>query len=413
MRSSPQEGKTLADPIELYDTGEHRVRELETIEPDRVRLYVCGISVSGPPHVGHGRSYVIFDVLRRVLEHAGYEVDHVQNFTDVEHAIMKRAEKRGLEPLAYAEQMIEAYFDAMDRIAIKRADRFPRVTDYIDDIIDATRTLEDHECAYEIDDGVAFRICDVEGFGTLLGKVPADAVVHEVPEEQWNGRETPFDFIVWRNTDDLGVTWKTSFGEGRPGWHTECAVMANDLLGETIDIHGGGADLVFPHHECERAIARCLTDSEFANYWVHNGLVTLDEEKMSKSLRNSVPLSGAIDDHGPAQVRLAYLSEDYRETMEWNDARLADADERVQALHDALQEAAEGTPAGAAAELRDEAIGALRSNLDFPAALEALDTVGQQHTDAPGARQALIEVLDVLGLAELEPFASEVGSDDP
>jgi cysteinyl-tRNA synthetase len=412
MRSSPQEGKTLADPIELYDTGEQRVRELETIEPDRVRMYVCGISVSGPPHVGHGRSYVIFDVLRRVLEHAGYEVDHVQNFTDVENAIMKRADKRGMAPLAYAEEMIEAYFDAMDRLAIKRADHFPRVTGYIEDIIEATRKLEEHECAYAIDDGVAFRVCDVEGFGTLLGKSPSDAVVHEVPEQQWNGRENPFDFIVWRNREDLGVTWDTSFGVGRPGWHTECAVMANDLLGDTIDIHGGGADLVFPHHECERAIARCLTDEEFANYWVHNGLVTLDEEKMSKSLRNSVPLSGAIDEHGAAQVRVAYLSDDYRDTMEWSDARLAEAAERVDRLHAGLQAAEPGTPEGPAAKLREEAIAALRSDLDFPAALEALATLGQRHPDAAGAREAMIEVLDVLGLAELEPFATEIGDRD-
>lgn len=401
----------MAEPIDLYDTGSGSVRELETIEPDHVRLYVCGISVSGPPHVGHGRSYVIFDVLRRVLEDAGYTVDHVQNFTDVENAIMKRAEKRGLEPLAYAEQMIEAYFDAMDSLAVKRADRFPRVTDYIDDIIDATRKLEDHQCAYGIDDGVAFRVCDVEGFGRLLGKSPSDAVVHEVPEEDWNGRENPFDFIVWRNRDDLGVTWRTAFGEGRPGWHTECAVMATDLLGETIDIHGGGADLVFPHHECERAIARCLTDSEFANYWVHNGLVTLDEEKMSKSLRNSVPLSGAIDEHGPAEVRLAYLSEPYDETMEWTDERLADAADRVQRLHEALREAADGTPAGPTAKLRDEAIAALRSNLDFPAALEALQTLAADHRQAEGARPALVEVLDVLGLAELDPFAEEIDQD--
>jgi cysteinyl-tRNA synthetase len=406
-----QEARTLAEPIELYDTGERSVRELEPIEPDRVRLYVCGISVSGPPHVGHGRSYVIFDVLRRVLEHAGYEVDHVQNFTDVEQAILERADKRDMEPLAYAEEMIEAYFDAMDALAVQRADHFPRVTDYIDDLIEATRKLEDHECAYTIDDGVAFRICDVEGFGTLLGKSPSDAVVHEVPEEQWNGRENPFDFIVWRNRDDLGVTWHTAFGEGRPGWHTECAVMATDLLGETIDIHGGGADLVFPHHECERAIARCLTDSEFANYWVHNGLVTLDEEKMSKSLRNSVPLAGAIEEHGPAQVRLAYLTEDYRSTMEWNDERLAEADRLVQRLHGAVRKAEDGEPEGRVAELREEAIGALRSNLDIPAAIDALETLAAEHAHQAGARSALVEILDLLGLAELEPFAAEVDPD--
>ncbi len=402
----------MAETVELYNTGTKSVEALEPVEPGRVRMYVCGISVSGPPHVGHGRSYVFFDVLRRVLEHAGYEVEHVQNFTDVENAILKRARKRGIEPLAYAEEMIDAYFHAMDRLGIKRADAYPRVTEYIDDIIEATRQLEDHECAYAIDDGVAFRVCDIEGFGTLLGKSPSQAVVHEVPEEQWNGRENPFDFIVWRNRDDLGVTWETPFGEGRPGWHTECAVMGTDLLGETIDIHGGGADLVFPHHECERAIARCLTGDVFANYWVHNGLVTLGEEKMSKSLRNSVPLSEAIDEHGAAPVRLAYLTENYRDTMEWSQTLLDEAEARIQRIHEGLQNARSGDPEQRAAKMREEILTHLRENLRLPQALERLETLAEEHPEAPGSRVVILEALELFGLRQLEPFASEVDEDD-
>jgi cysteinyl-tRNA synthetase len=398
----------LVEPVELYDTARREVAPVDPIEPGRVRLYVCGISASGPPHVGHGRSYVVFDVLRRVLEHAGYEVHHVQNFTDVENPILKRAKKRGMEPLEYAEMMIDAYFDAMDRLGVLRADAFPRVTEYIDDIIEATEQLEDHECAYPIDDGVAFRVCDIENFGALMGQHPSDAVVHEVPEEDWNGRESAFDFILWRNRDDLGVTWSTPFGEGRPGWHTECAVMATDLLGETIDIHGGGADLVFPHHECERAIARCLTEEDFANYWVHNGLVTLEEDKMSKSLRNTVPLSGAIEEHGPAAVRLAYLTEDYRTTMEWGQELLEDARQRADAIREGLARADRGEPSDEARKRRDEVVSLLRENLQLPEALDTVERLAEDAHAIDGSHPVLVEALELLGLANLEPIASEV-----
>lgn len=390
--------------VRLYDSGAREVQPLETVEPGVVRLYVCGISVSGPPHVGHGRSYVVFDVLRRVLEHAGYDVHHVQNFTDIEEPITRRAREQGIEPEEYAQRMEEAYFDAMDRLDVLHADHFPHVTAYIDDIVEATETLEDHECAYTIDDGVAFRVCDIEGFGQLLGRDPAQAVAHTVPEEKLNGRESPFDFVLWRNREDVGVTWSTPWGIGRPGWHTECAVMATDLLGETIDIHGGGADLVFPHHECERAIARCLTGEDFVETWVHNGLVTLEEDKMSKSLRNTVPLAEAIDEHGPATVRASFLLDPYRDTVEWGPKLLEQAQATVDAL--AGGPAADGTePAGAARERLDEAVAALRDDLDTPAALDALTALAREDADAHGAGTALREGLELLGLAELGPFA--------
>ncbi len=394
----------MAETVHLWDTRERAVREFEPIEPGKVRLYVCGISVSGPPHVGHGRSYVIFDVLRRMLEHAGYRVRHVQNFTDIEEPIVRRATEQGIEPAEYARKMEEAYFEAMDQLGVLHAHHFPKVTDHIDRIIEATEQLQDHECAYPIDDGIAFRVCDIADFGGLFGRDPAEAIVHEVPEEAWNGRENPFDFILWRNKDDVGVTFETPWGTGRPGWHTECAVLATDLLGDAVDIHGGGMDLVFPHHECERAIARCLTGTSFSKHWIHNGLVTLADEKMSKSLRNIVSLSDAIAEHGPAVVRMAYLTAPYRETVEWTDTLLDDAREGVEGLVKALAEAERGSPTEPVAACLDAFVLALRDDLDVPGALEHLETLAQGHASEPGAHEAMAEALDLLGLANLDPF---------
>ncbi len=394
----------------LYNTAARELEPLDPVEPGTVRLYVCGISVSGPPHVGHGRSYVVFDVLRRVLEHAGYEVHHVQNFTDIEEPIVRRARERGQDPREYALEMEEDYFDAMDKLDILHADAFPHVTEYIDDIITATQTLEDHECAYTIDDGVAFRVCDIQGFGQLLGRDPAKAIVHTVDDDQISGRESPFDFILWRNRDDVGITWETAWGKGRPGWHTECAVMATDLLGETIDIHGGGADLVFPHHESERAIARCLTGTDFVRHWVHNGLVRLEDDKMSKSLRNTVPLIGAIQDHGAATVRTAYLTAPYRETIEWNQTLVDEAHDIVNRLARGLEDAQPGDPSDPMNTARRKILASLRSDLDTPAALQHMLHIAHESTDEPGARDVLEEGLELLGLARLSPFHTDGAS---
>ncbi len=392
--------------IRLYNSYSHEVQPLDPIEPGKIRMYVCGVSVSGQPHVGHARSYIIFDVLRRVLEHAGYDVHHVQNFTDVEWAITKRAQARGVSIDAYAEEMIEAYFDTMDQLAILHAHDFPRVTRYLDKIIEATGTLEDHECAYEIPGGMAFRVCDIPDFGGLLGRDPASAVVHAVPEEAWGGRESPFDFILWRDDDELGKRWEAPWGKGRPGWHTECAVMATDLLGDTIDIHGGGMDLVFPHHECERAIAKCLTGETFANLWVHNGLVTMDKEKMSKSRGNYVTLADALDHHGPAKVRAACLFTYYRDTMEWSPALLARAEELLRTVEEALQDARPGVPEGQLADQRDKLLDALREDLSTARALRLLTDMCRVHAGETGSAPVLWEALDLLGLSDLEPLAS-------
>lgn len=394
----------MPEEVRLYNTLSDRVEPLETIEPGVVRYYVCGVSVSGPPHVGHGRSYVIFDTLRRVLEHAGYEVRHVQNFTDIEESIKKRAEAQGKTPEAYAAEMTAAYFAAMDRLGVLRAHHYPRVTDYIDQLIEATRKLQETECAYPIEDGVAFQLHDAITFGELLGHEPEEAVVHRVPESEWHGRKDPFDFIVWRNDDSMGRTWTAPWGEGRPGWHTECAVMATDILGPTIDLHGGGHDLIFPHHECERAIARCLTGEDFCHHWVHNGLVTMGARKMSKSLQNIVQLADGIDEHGASCVRALYLLYPYRETMEWRNRTLDRAHAFVERLAKVLPGAPGGEPEGALAELRAGMVEALRDDLDTPRAMGILEAVAEEHGRSGGAATVLREGLFLLGLLDLEPF---------
>jgi cysteinyl-tRNA synthetase len=300
--------------------------------------------------------------------------------------------------------MIGAFHAAMDRLDVERPHHMPRVTEYVDKIIAATGQLIEQECAYRIPDGVAFRSCDFDGFGQVLGRDPVDAVVHHVAQSEWGGRENAFDFILWRSRDDLGTAWETPWGAGRPGWHTECAVMATELLGPRIDLHGGGTDLVFPHHECERAIATCLTGEDFCDHWVHNGLVTMGREKMSKSLKNYVMLADAIDEHGPACVRVEYLLTHYRETLEWRKATLDAAHAVVEKLAAGLARAPAGEPTAEVTALSRQVVDALRADLDTPRALAALVKIADEHASEEGARAALTQGLGLLGLARLPPF---------
>jgi cysteinyl-tRNA synthetase len=392
--------------LQLFNTWGREKQTLET--GDRtVGMYVCGPSTYDHAHVGHARSYVAFDVLRRVLEFRGHDVHHVMNFTDLEKAIADDAREAGEDMVAYADRYVDSFLEDMDALGVLRAHDTPRVSDYVDEIQEASARLLETGQAYEEGGSVYFDTSTASGFGDLVGQDPDDLVVEEAedPEE----RRHPHDFALWKATDDWGRTWDSRWGPGRPGWHVECTVMAQDHLGASFDVHGGGLDLVFPHHEAERAVGRALTGEEYARFWLHNGFVTMGHEKMSKSTGNFVQVREIRDAFDPGALRAYLLSEPYRATVDhdpdameaWSD-RYAGWRETVDGLP--LPEPGEGPPpeeagSGVVGKRRRAFHEAMADDLDTGRALGALEGALERAERDPEEAGALAaEAGPILGL---------------
>ncbi len=317
--------------LKLHNT---KSRTLETFEPPAdgiVRLYVCGPTVYDRSHLGHARSYVFYDSMKRALRHFGWPVKHVQNFTDVEESIAKRAAESGEEIVDFASRFIGYFLEDMDRLFVIRADAYPRVSEHIDDILAINKDLAKSNAAYMVDCGD--RGCDLyfdtsraPAFGSLVGQRLED-IVADRPEQ--GDRRSPADFALWKSTDDWGTTWPSKWGNGRPGWHVECTAMAIKHLGPTIDIHGGGLDLIFPHHDSEQAIGETWTGKPYSRFFVHNGFVALEDTKMSKSLGNVVRVETLLKDHDAEAVRAHVLSVHYRDTLHYGEGALKEWEARV------------------------------------------------------------------------------------
>ena len=291
--------------IHLHDTASGTVRELALREPGKVGMYVCGPTVYGPPHLGHGRFSLVFDVLRRYLEWTGLEVRYVSNITDIDDHIIDRANREGRSSEEIAVKCEAVWYQAMDAIGVKRPTVDPHATAYVDEMIALVEELVDRSRAYVTSDGVYLSVETVEGYG-LLARQSLDEMRAGGGDRDLVGEEkrSPADFVLWKVAKPGEPSWDSPWGPGRPGWHTECVVMSLDLLGEGFDIHGGGQDLAFPHHENERAQAVALS-KRFATHWVHNGFVEVGGEKMSKSLGNFTNLLDLIETVDPACVPAA------------------------------------------------------------------------------------------------------------
>ncbi len=369
----------MPSSLELYNSLGRETRPFEPLEEGRVRLYVCGVTVYDDCHIGHGRAYVVFDVLRRFLEHEGYDVDHVQNFTDVEDKIIERAAETDRAPEAIASEYTRAYFDVMDRLNIKRADVYPTVTGHIPEIIEHVEGLLEKRMAYEVDGSVYFRVDQFEDYGKLSGQDPEEMRSGARVEVEEHKR-SPLDFALWKAAEEQPA-WESPWGTGRPGWHIECSVMSRTHLGDTLDIHGGGQDLIFPHHENEIAQTEGLTGRPFARTWMHNGFVTVDEEKMSKSEGNFYTLRELYEDFEPAVIRFFILTRHYRSPLDFSFDRLREARgalDRLRTFYGRLRDA-EAWPCGRAEpgaeepppldSVRDEFLDAMRSDLNTARAL--------------------------------------------
>jgi len=363
--------------IRVYNTKSRRKQPIEAPADRELRMYVCGPTVYDHSHLGHARSYIAFDVVRRYLEFSGYRVDHVQNFTDVEDVITKRAQAAGMEPLAYAEKYIRAYLEDMDALNVKRARVYARVSEHIPDILRAVKAVLANGFAYAVDGDVYFRTRKAKhSFGILTHQKFDDIVADPLPPE--SKKEDPLDFAVWKRSRPDEPGWDSPWGRGRPGWHVECFAMASKYLGSQIDLHGGGKDLKFPHHESEAMICEAVYGTEWTRYWLHNGFLTLASEKMSKSLGNFVTIRDILKDWDGDVVRLCLLKEHYRKDCEYDADCFKITNGNLDAIHAAIAKARAATGdhaggiAGAIQRVRETFFAAMDDDFNTSDAVFAL-----------------------------------------
>lgn len=324
--------------MKIYNTMTRKKEEFIPLEEGKVKMYVCGPTVYNFIHLGNARPFTVFDTLRRYFEYRGYEVTYIQNFTDVDDKIIKRSHEEGISPEEVAEKYIKEYFIDCDGLGIKRATVHPQVTDNIENIIVFVQDLIDKGYAYEAGGDVLFRTRKFEEYGKLS---------HQNIEELELGaridvddkKEDPLDFVLWKAKKEGEPGWQSPWGEGRPGWHIECSVMSNRYLGNTIDIHAGGQDLQFPHHENEIAQSECRNGHTFARYWMHNGYINVDGEKMSKSLGNFFTVRDISEKYDLGLVRFFLLATQYRNPVNFSDTVLEQAKAGLERLTNARDNA--------------------------------------------------------------------------
>lgn len=324
--------------VKIYNTLTRQKETFEPIEPGKVKMYVCGPTVYNYIHIGNARPAIVFDTVRRYLEYKGYDVKYVANFTDVDDKLIKASQELGEEVPEIAERFIEAFFEDTGALNVKKATVHPRVMDHMDDIIDFIEVLIEKGYAYESDGDVYFKTRKFEDYGRLSQQSIDDLKVG-ARIEAGEKKHDPLDFALWKRAKDKEIQWDSPWGAGRPGWHIECSVMARKHLGDTIDIHAGGQDLTFPHHENEIAQSQCRTDKTFANYWMHNGYINIDNTKMSKSLGNFILVNDIIKEVDPNVLRFFMISVHYRNPINYNRELVEAAGNGLKRIQDSYHEA--------------------------------------------------------------------------
>ena len=404
--------------IRLYNTLTRKKEDFQTLEPNVVKMYVCGVTVYDDAHVGHAMSALVFDIFRRYLEYRGYKVRHVMNYTDVDDKIINRAKQLGEDPFELAQRYIDDYAQNLSDLNILPAMKNPRATQTMVEIQSMVKGLIEKGYAYPAPNGdVYFRVTKDKDYGKLSGRkleeMQAGARI-QVGEQ----KEHPMDFALWKAAKPGEPAWDSPWGKGRPGWHIECSAMNLKELGEQIDIHGGGNDLIFPHHENEIAQSESFTGKPFARYWIHNGMLQLGDEKMSKSLGNIISIKEFLSKRDADVMRMLVLTSSYRAPLIFNEEILDSAEKSLERLKSGLRPAplsSKGLPQGAAAELTSQAkaiqqsfTDAMDDDLNTPLALaaiyelvKAINTARDQGATSEQlqpAQAALRELTGVLGL---------------
>ena len=390
--------------MRLYDTLSGQLHDFDSPN-GQVRMYVCGITPYSSSHIGHAMSAVSFDVVRRYLEFRGFNVKHVQNFTDIDDKMIAAANERGIEvsDLAYAN--IQEYIDAMGSLNVAPAHEYPRATQEIDTIVEIIQTLIDKGYAYDVEGDVYFRVRHDDDYGKLSHR-SIDDLLSGARVEIDERKEDVLDFALWKAQKPGEPAWDSPWGPGRPGWHIECTAMSIKYLGESIDIHGGGEDLVFPHHENEIAQSESFTEVEpFARFWLHNGMLRLGVEKMSKSLGNIISLPEALDRFDPQALRLFFLSSHYRSPLFYSEEVVQGQERAIRRLRQALRVESGNGPSVDTESFRARFVEAMDDDLNTPRALAALFDLAREinrgretGADVVAAQQALTELAGILGL---------------
>jgi len=417
--------------MKIYNTLSKRKEELIPRAPQQMKIYVCGPTTYNYIHLGNARALVIFDTIRRYLEYKGYRVTYVQNFTDIDDKIIKRAQEEGIDPLQLAEKYIGEYFRDADALRVKRADIYPRASRHIPDMVEMVEVLYDKGIAYQEDGDVYFSVRKFKDYGKLSGRTLEEMQAGARVDIDDRKRD-PLDFVLWKAAKPGEPAWESPWGEGRPGWHLECSVMSLKYLGFGFDIHGGGIDLIFPHHENEIAQSEAYTGcAPFARYWIHNGFVTVDQEKMSKSLGNFFIVRDLLHDWPPEVLRFFLLSTHYSSPLDYGPKslqsarksynRLAHTLELLDSITDGEQEAVMGRLSKSAEAFRDrialctaEFEEAMDDNFNTALGLAALYNMGREingfinpkeFVPTPAAIHVLVQVrrryqnlLGILGL---------------
>ena len=375
---------------------------------DVVKMYVCGVTPYDDCHIGHAMSYIIFDVIKRYLQFRGYKVKYVQNITDIDDKIIDRANQLGISTRELAERFTDRYFADMDALNIGRADIYPRATEEIPKIIEVIQGLIDKGYAYPAQGSVYFRVRNVADYGKLSHRSLESMMAGEgvLGGEE---KESPMDFVLWKASKPGEPSWQSPWGQGRPGWHIECSAMSLKYLGDTLDIHGGGQDLVFPHHENEIAQSESFTGTiPFVRYWLHNGLVQLGEDKMSKSLGNLITIKEALEKYSADAIRIFILSSHYRSPLTYSEEGLEAAEKGADRLRQAAHGEGRGEKVGGkvdARPYRQRFIGAMDDDFNTAQAIATLFDLAREinRADESGletleGRGVLMELANILGL---------------
>ena len=405
--------------LKIYNTLTRNKEEFKPINPGKIGMYVCGVTVYDLCHIGHARTFVNFDVIVRYLRYSGYDVQYVRNITDIDDKIIKRANERGIEAKALAEQFIVEMHKDFDSLFITRPDIEPKATENIDEIIATVQKLIDNGNAYISDNGdVVFNIDSFKDYGRLSGQkleeLQAGARI-EIAKNKHN----PMDFVLWKMSKPGQPAWKSPWGEGRPGWHIECSAMNSKYLGNEFDIHGGGSDLIFPHHENEIAQSCCANHTPYVHYWMHSGMVMINEEKMSKSLNNFFTIRDVLKSYDAETIRFFLLSGQYRSPLNYSQENLDKARAGLNRLYTALRD----TPPTQIELGEDEYTAKFKEFMDddfnTPGAISVLFDLVKQINKETGDKAALLsarlkQLASVLGILSQDPvvFLTSGASDD-
>jgi cysteinyl-tRNA synthetase len=412
--------------MKVYNTLTRSIEEFKTLQPGKVSMYVCGPTVYAKAHIGHAMSALVFDIIRRYFEFKGYEVRHVMNFTDVDDKIILRANEKGMDPFTLGEIYIHEFEEHLAAFNILPATVNPRATREMDQIITMISGLIEKGFAYPVDGDVYFRVTRDSGYGKLSGR-RIDEMQSGYRIDVDVRKEHPMDFALWKSAKPGEPAWESPWGKGRPGWHIECSAMNLNHLGEQIDIHGGGNDLVFPHHENEIAQSESFTGKQFARYWIHNGMLQLSGEKMSKSIGNLVTIEEFLASHPADTLRMLVLNSGYRNPLSYSDEILAQAERAIDRLRSALKPALPGA-SGISAETAQvlnglstaaeqgfissmdddfNTSGALASLFELVRAINQARADGASAEQISAAQDAIRKLTGVLGLTLEKPDNSD------